>query len=134
MNIPLHHCKTKAVIADGDQLAAGPNWVLSRRATLSLYDDHLQCADWRVGYGDIREAVLASFKTPILRIPGHVLSIQTDTNTFHFGLGASKYWETDVPFPVVRVKSRLRLSPISVLARLAVVAGVVYLIWLLVMA
>lgn len=131
MKIPLHRCITKVVIADGDQLEAGPNWLLSRRAVLCLYDDHLQCSDWNLAYSEIRKAILTSFKTPILRLSGHVLSIHCGEDTYHFGLNASEYWDLDLPFPVVRTSARLRLSLVSILARCAVAGGIAYLTWLL---
>ena len=121
---------TKAIIADGDQLEAGPRWMTSRRAALRLFDDHLVCGDWKVRYDDIREAVLASFRSPILRIPGHVLSARTDTHTYHFGLNGSRYWKGDLPFPVTRTKTHLRLSWISITARAILIGYALYAIWL----
>ena len=99
MQEPLHTCMTKAIIADGDHLRLGPRWITSRRARLKLYEDHLQCGDWSIAYGDIREAVLASIRTPLLRIPGYVLSVRTDANTYHFGLNPGRYWKGELPFP-----------------------------------
>ena len=77
---------TKAVIGDGDQLRTGPKWITSRRGLLKLYSDRLTCGDWTIAYDDIREAVLSSFRSPILRIPGYILAVRTDNDTYHFGL------------------------------------------------
>lgn len=130
MKQPLHSCSAKVVIADGDQLEAGLNWMLAHRAVLSLYDDHLKCADWQVGYGDIRRAEMVMFKTPILRMPAYVLSVRTDANVYHFGLRAEPYWDTSLPFPVTRSQAKLRLSAVSVLGRCALIGGVIYWAWI----
>lgn len=123
---PIHSCMTKAIIADGDQLETGPQWITSRRATLRLFDDHLVCGDWNVRYDEIREAVLASFRSPILRIPGYVLSARTDTHTYHFGLNGWRYWNSELPFPVTRKKTRLRMSWISIAARVILMGYLAY--------
>jgi hypothetical protein len=120
---------TKAVIADGDQLECGPRWITSRRATLKLFDDRLECGDWTVPYEEIRDAILSSFRSPILRIPGFVLAVRTDAQTYHFGLNGGRFWNGQLPFAVERRKSKLRLSPISLLARIAVIGGIFYLLW-----
>ena len=120
---------TKAIIAEGDQLETGPQWITSRRARLRLFDDHLVCGDWNVRYDDIREAVLASFRSPILRVPGYVLSARTDTHTYHFGLNGWRYWKGDLPFPVTRTNTWLRMSWLSIVARATLVGYIVYAVW-----
>lgn len=120
---------TKAVVADGDQLECGPRWITSRRAILKLYNDRLECGDWTVPYEEIRDAILSSFRTPILRLPGFVLAVRTDAETYHFGLNGGRYWNGELPFGVERTKSKLRLSLVSLLARIAVIGGILYLLW-----
>ena len=129
MTHPIHSCMTKAIIADGDQLETGPQWITSRRAILRLYEDHLTCGDWNVRYDDIREAVVASFRSPILCIPGYILSARTDTHTYHFGLNGWRYWSDELPFPVTRVKTRLRMSWISIVARVILFGYIGYAVW-----
>ena len=129
MEQPLHTCTTKAVIAEGDQLQSGIRWIASRRARLKLYDDRLQCGDWTINYDEIRDAVLASFRSHILRIPGYVLSVRTETKTYHFGLNGRRYWKGELPFPVKRTKSKLRLSVISFLARAVLIGYAIYFVW-----
>ncbi len=129
MEQPVHTCMTKAVIAEGDQLRCGPRWIAARRAKLRLYSDRLECGNWTVPYDQIRDAVLTSFRSPILRIPGYVLSVRTDEKTYHFGLSGSRYWRGELPFPVNRERGRLRLSAISLLARGVLLGFVVYYAW-----
>lgn len=95
----------------------------------ALYGDRLECGNWTVPYDQIRDAVLTSFRSPILRIPGYVLSVRTDEKTYHFGLSGSRYWRGELPFPVNRERGRLRLSAISLLARGVLLGFVVYYAW-----
>jgi hypothetical protein len=129
MEQPLHSCITKAVIADGDQLRTGPKWITSRRGLLKLYPDRLECGNWTVVYSEIREAVLSSFRSPILRIPGYVLAVRTDKETYHFGLNGWAYWKGELPFPVTREQARLRMSAISILARVVLIGFAIYFMW-----
>jgi len=129
MEQPLHSCMTKAVIADGDQLRTGPKWITSRRGRLKLYSDRLECGDWTIAYDDIREAVLSSFRSPLLRIPGYVLAVRTDDDTYHFGLNGWRYWQGELPFPVTRQKTKLKMSPISIAARAVLIGCAVYYVW-----
>ena len=92
----IHSCMTKAVVGDGDQLECGPQWITSRRARLKLFDSHLECGDWSIPYDQIREAVLSSFNSPILRIPGYILAVRTDSKTYHFGLNGGQYWRGEL--------------------------------------
>jgi hypothetical protein len=120
---------TKGVIADGDQLRIGPKWITSRRGLLKLYSDRLECGDWMIAYVDIREAVLSSFRSPILRIPGYVLAVRTDRDTYHFGLNGWGFWNGELPFPVVRQRVRLKVSPFSIVARAVLIGYAVYFTW-----
>jgi hypothetical protein len=129
MNQPIHSCMTKAVIADGDQLESGPQWLTSRRGRLKLFDDHLECGNWSIRYEDIREALLTSFRSHILQIPGYVLAIRTDTQTYHFGLNGWRYWDGELPFPVKRTQARLKMSLFSFLVRAMVLGYIVYVAW-----
>ena len=120
---------TKAVIADGDQLRTGPRWITSRRGRLKLYSERLECGDWTVAYADIQEAVLSSFQSPILRIAGYVLAVRTDKDTYHFGLNGRRYWKGELPFPVTRQQAKLKMSPISIVARAVLIGYAVYFVW-----
>ncbi len=129
MDKPLHSCMTKAVIGDGDQLRTGPKWITARRGLLKLYSDRLTCGDWTIAYDDICEAVLSSFRSPILRIPGYILAVRTDNDTYHFGLNGWRYWMGELPFPVTRNQTRLRMSLISILARVVLIGYALYFVW-----
>jgi hypothetical protein len=96
---------------------------------LKLYADRLECGDWTIRYDDIREAVLSSFRSPILRIAGYVLAVRTDTDTYHFGLNGWRYWKGELPLPVTRQQAKLKMSPISILARAVLIGYAIYLVW-----
>ena len=122
-------CAVKAVENDGDLLECGPKWIVAHRGTLELFKDRLRCGNWEIRYENINQAVLTSFQSPILRIPGHVLAVKTETKTYHFGVNNNGYWAGNLPFDVARQKERLKLSPLSLFGRMAFLLGIAYLVW-----
>ena len=120
---------TKAVISDDDSHTTGPEWIASRRAKLNLFAEHMTCGNWTINYDEIKVADLASFRTPILRMPGYILTARTSNQTYHFGVNGGKFWTGDLPFPVNRTKTKLRMSWISIAAQIAVFVGGAILIW-----
>ncbi len=126
----LHKCMTKATTAEGDQRRYGPNWVMSRRGSLKIFDDHLECGDWRIDYSEITNAVLCSFRSFFIRIPGYVLTVETQNRTFHFGLnGWGQFWKGDLPFPALREKGKLGFTWFSIAVRLILVGYIAYIAW-----
>ena len=123
----LHQCMTKATTAEGEDIHHSQNWVTSRRATLRVTTEGLECGDWRINYSDIREAVL--FSTRQMFIPCYVLRVRTDSQIYQFGLNPGAYWKGDLPFPVRRERMRLRYSPFSIVVRLVLLCAVVYYLW-----
>ena len=130
MQTPIHKCMTKATTAEGDQRSYGPNWVTSRRAILRLFDDHLKCGDWTVQYADIDDAVLYSFRSFFLRIPGYILTIKTDARTYHFGLnGWGSFWRGPLPFDAARERGKLSFTWFSILVRLMLFGYLGHVLW-----
>lgn len=120
----------KATIAEGDQRRYGPNWVTSRRASLKVFDDHLDCGDWRINYAEIEDAVLCSFRSVFLRIPGYILTADTAERTYHFGLnGWGQFWKDELPFEAKRKKGKLGFTWFSILVRLILVGYIGYVLW-----
>jgi hypothetical protein len=121
---------TKATTAQGDQRNYGPNWVISRRASLKVFDDRLDCGDWRIDYREIKTAVLCSFRTFFLRIPGYILTVETEDRTYHFGLnGWGRFWNGDLPFELKREKGKLGFTWFSIIVRVILVGYIAYLLW-----
>ena len=126
----LYKCMTKATTAEGDQRKYGPNWVISRRASLKVFDDHLECGNWCILNSEIEKAVLYSFRTLFLRIPGYILTVETADRTYHFGLnGWGKFWQNELPFAVEREKGKLTFSWFSIVVRLVLAGILAYALW-----
>jgi hypothetical protein len=126
----LHKCMTKATTAEGDQRKYGPNWVTSRRGSLKVFDDHLECGDWRIDYTEIKDAVLCSFRSFFLRIPGYILTVETNDRTYHFGLnGWGQFWKGALPFETRREKGELGFTGFSIIVRLVLFGYICYLLW-----
>ncbi|MBA4031232.1 MAG: hypothetical protein C0478_10150 [Planctomyces sp.] len=125
----LHQCLTKATIAEGDQRQYGPRWITARRGKLQVFDDHLHCGHWSIPYPEITDAVLYSFRSTFLRIPGYLLTVSTAEKTYHFGLnGWGSFWKNDLPFPVRREQGKLRYTWFSIAVRLLLFCYLIYLL------
>jgi hypothetical protein len=126
----LHKCMAKATTAEGDQRKYRPNWITSRRGSLKVFDDHLECGDWRIGYSEIKNAVLYSFRSFFLRIPGYILTVDTEDRTYHFGLnGWGRFWKSELPFAAKREKGELGFTWFSIVVRLILVGYIGYIAW-----
>ena len=121
----LYECMTKATTVEGDDIRYSQNWLMSRRGTLRVTTESLECGDWHISYSDIREAVL--FSTRQMFIPCYVLRVRTDVKIYQFGLNPNRFWKGELPFPVQR--EQLRYSRFSIAVRVAWVAAVAYLVW-----
>ena len=128
MSTFLYKCLTKATTAKSDQMKYGFNWMLSRRAILKVYDDHLECGDWYIDNHQIRDAVLYSIRS-LFFIPGYILRIATDEKSYHFGLNGNRFWEGDLPFLVKREKGEMKYSFFSIIVRLILVAYLLWVLW-----
>ena len=118
---------TKLTTAEGDDIRRSFNWVVSRRGTLKVFDDALECGNFRIPYDTIDEAVL--FSTRQMMIPAYVLRVASAGTLYQFGLNPSSYWKGELPFPVARENVRLQYSWFSITARTALVAYAVYFVW-----
>jgi len=124
----LYQCMTKATTAKGDQMKYGYNWLFARRSRLKVFEDHLECGDWKIKNEEIKEATLYSIRS-ILFFPGFVLMIKTEEKTYHFGLNGGKYWKGELPFDVKREKGKLGYDKISIIIRIMIIGYLVYLVW-----
>ncbi|WP_437200950.1 hypothetical protein [Planctomicrobium sp. SH664] len=126
----LYQCMTKATRVRSGQLTYGLHWALSRRAFLKIFEDRLECGNWRIPYSDIRKAVLCSLRTIFFRVPGYILTIETDERIYHFGLnGWGQFWLGDLPFPVKRESGKPQLSWFSIVVRLILLGAIVFNLW-----
>lgn len=121
---PLYRCMTKGVRGASEAFEHGLSWVTSRRAFLTVWPDRLECGDWSIPHSTITQAVL--FKTRQMFIPCYILKLQTQDATYQFGLNGNKYWASDLPFPVARETGKLKYSIFSIVARVILVAALVW--------
>ncbi len=121
---PIHRCMTKGVEGAPSQFEYGLSWVTSRRATLKIFTDRLECGDWNIPYAGIQRAVL--FETKQWFIPCYVLKVLTADTAYQFGLNPNKFWKGDLPFKAIREKGRLKYSAYSIAIRVVLVAGLIW--------
>ena len=123
----IHKCMTKATTAEGGDIRHSFNWVVSRRGTLRVLSDALECGHWRIPYDSIDEAVL--FSTRQMFIPCYVLRVSVDGTLYQFGLNPGSFWKGELPFPVQRETLRLKYSWFSIIVRTIAIAAIAYWIW-----
>ncbi len=127
----LYKCMVKATTAEGDQRKYGPNWAFSRRGSLKVFDDRLECGDWQIAFCDLENAVLYSFRSFFFRLPGYILTVEANDKTYHFGLnGWGGFWKGQLPFEVKREKGKLQFSWFSIAVRTVLVGYLGYALWL----
>lgn len=124
----LHRCMTKATTAEGDDIRHSLNWVVSRRGSLRVMDDALECGNWRIPYDKIDEAVLFNTRANFV-IPCYVLRVKTEGKIYQFGLNPGKYWRGELPFSARREKLPLQFSWFSITVRVFLLISIGYLLW-----
>jgi hypothetical protein len=124
---PIYTCLTKATTAEGDQMTYGVNWMLARRTRLKVYEDHLECGNWRIDYSTIQDAELIVF--PSILISGYVLRINTADRRYHFGVNGNAFWKGEMPFAVVRREGKMKYSTFSIAVRILIVGYLGYVVW-----
>jgi len=115
----LYRCITKGVRGAPEEFERGLKWVTSRRGSLKVFADRLECGDWLISYSELEDAVL--FETSSMFIPCFVLKVRTAQGSFQFGLNGNKFWKGDLPFEAKRDKGRLGYSPFSIAIRLVAI-------------
>jgi hypothetical protein len=126
----IYRCRTKAIIAEGEQRQVGLNWAVSRRGVLRVYEDRLECGKWVIPYGEIQKGVLFSYRSPFSRIPGYILTVEAQDKTYHFGMnGWGKFWKGELPFEVERQAGSLKFSWVSVIGRGILLGYLCYVLW-----
>ena len=123
----VHRCKTKAMVAEGDQTMASWRWAVSRRGTLKVFADRLECGDWSIPYTDIEESILRSGAG--LLFPGYVLQVRTKDKTYQFGLNPMPFWKGDLPFSVRRARRSPGRTRTVFAVRAIALAALVYWLW-----
>jgi len=100
------------------------NWAAARRAWFEVYADRVECGDWAIPLAEVTEAV--AYRTRGLILPGTVLQLKTADQCYQFGFNpwASPLKHMGIAFREERV--RLGMSPGSMVARLLLLAAIIY--------
>lgn len=122
-----YKCFCKATNREDKEPRYSHNWVAAKRAMFKVFDDRIECGDWRIPYSEVESAHL--YKAKQMFIPVNVLQLVTRTGNYQFGFNA---WAN--PFKHIGVKldvSKIKLgySMYSIVIRLLLVAYLVYFAW-----
>jgi hypothetical protein len=106
----LHKSMVKAIKKEGETIQTSNTkgvslrWAGARRAFLEVFTDAFECGDWRIAYSEILAAELLIF--PYYLTSAYLLSVQTKSGLYQFGLAPSKFWKGQLPFPATKVKTK----------------------------
>jgi hypothetical protein len=122
---PVYRCFTKAIEAAGPP-KRGANWAAARRAWFRVYDDRIECGDWLVRFADVQSAT--AWRTRSLMVPCTVLELVTDERTLQFAFNPWARPLEYLPFSMLERQVSLGWSPISIIARVLLVAWVLWVL------
>lgn len=124
---PRYQCMTKAIRAQGTDIRRGVDWVKSRRGLIKAYEDHITCGTWTLKTDEVEEAILVT--TRDMFFPVKVLIVQTESDTYQFGLNPWCQIAAHLPFPFREESKAIKWSLFSVLFRFGAIALLVYLLF-----
>ncbi len=127
MSKPLYRCWTKATDRETGEPRRSLNWVASRRAWFSIFEDRLECGDWCIPFESVRKAI--AYRTRSMFIPCTVLRIETAEKTFQFGFNPWARPVEKLPFHILEEAVRLQHSAFSIIVRVVLLLYIVYLVW-----
>lgn len=127
MNTPIYKCWTKATDRESGPPRRSHSWATSQRRWFKIFDDRVECGDWRILFRDVRKAT--GYRTRSLFMPVTVLELQTGERTYQFGFNPWAKPVEHLPIEVEEKRVRLRYSPLSVMVRVAVLMYLAYLLW-----
>lgn len=91
-----------------------------------MFTDRLECGDWVIPTDSIKAATL--YQARQLLIPAQVLAVETAERTYQFGINPWCKIRDHLPFTFSRERIRLRMSPVSIIIRVALVTYLLYLV------
>jgi len=98
-----------------------------RRVRLRVFNDALEFAGQRLDYEAVDEAVLISVRQ--FFVPSFVLRVESGGKTLSFGVNSNPFWRGELPFPVRRVRGKVRLPLVFKLLRLFFLGGLAWVGW-----
>ncbi len=123
----IYQCMAKAGVYEAGAAQKASSWLRIRRGILQVTDSALVMGDLTIRYEKIDEALLLSTRTWF--IPGYVLRVRTERTIHDFCVNWGRFWKGELPFPVRRVKARVRWTPSAVAIRALLIAAVLYWLW-----
>jgi hypothetical protein len=111
---PLYQSWTKGIQGVGGTPQRSLAWAAARRGHFRCYSDRVECGDWVIPAGEVRDAVL--YETRQAFIPVSVLEVSTPSQTFQFGFNPWSRVAAFLPFAFRRERVRLRHSRFSMAA------------------
>lgn len=126
-NFEKYRAWCKATNSEDSSPRYSHNWLLSRRGWFRIFEDRIECGDWRIPLGSVEKAI--AYKTKQMFIPVTVLQLITADGSYQFGFNP---WATPldhIGIDIEEQKVKLKYSPFSVMLRVAVVVYLVYWLW-----
>ncbi|MBI4881333.1 MAG: hypothetical protein HY812_16985 [Planctomycetes bacterium] len=123
----IHRCMAKAGVYDAGGGQPALSWLRIRRGILQVTDTALVMGDLTIRYEKIDEALLLSTRKWF--IPGYVLRVRCGSTIHDFCVNWGRFWQGELPFPVRRMKAKVRWTWSALALRAALAAAVLYWLW-----
>ncbi len=117
----------KATNREDSEPRYSTNWLASKRAWFKIFDDRIECGNWKIPKKSIHKAI--AYKTKQMFIPVTVLLLITEGGAYQFGFNpwARPIEHLGLEFEEQSVK--LKYSFFSIFIRVAALAYIGYWAW-----
>ena len=122
-----YKCLCKATNKEKDEPRYSQNWAFSKRAFFKIYEDRVECDNWRIKKEDILQAHVYKVKQWFL--PANVLKLETNSGIYHFGFNPWAKPTKHLGIEFSESEVRLGYSPYSIIIRVGVLAIIAYEVW-----
>lgn len=122
-----YKCFCKATNREDKELRYSHNWVAAKRAMFKVFDDRIECGNWRIPFADVESAHL--YKAKQMFIPVNILQLVTKNGNYQFGFNpwANPFKHLSIGYEESNI--RLGYSTYSIVVRVLLVAYLGYLAW-----
>lgn len=115
---------SKGIITQqNEDIKKGIDWITSQRAVLFLTEKYIICGKWRIPLDQITKASLIKIRG------GQVLKIDTENNTYQFGMQVNPEWTKQEVLPLTLQKGEMTYSLYSVVVRLLLIGYLMYWVY-----
>jgi hypothetical protein len=123
---PVYSCHARGAKGVSGIPKRGMHWIMARRGKLHVFEDRIECGDWRLPFAEMTNVILYAAKQTFGA--AHVLEVTTPNETYQFGLRARSKLEDYMSVPIERQDTKLKPSVYSI-ARISFI--VVVGLWLI---